>query len=47
MKKEYESPQTAVIVLEVQPLMAASGVDSPDRGISYGGVDEDGEFDPD
>lgn len=46
MRKTYTTPLTEIIVLEVHPFLDASGVSSPDQGIGYGGVDEDGERDP-
>ena len=29
-----------------EPLMEGPGVESPDKGIGYGGVDDEGERDP-
>lgn len=46
MKKVYLTPQTAVLTYETLPLMMNSGVCSPDQDITYGGVDEEGERDP-
>ena len=46
MKKTYTTPVAEIIVLEVHPLLDASGVSSPDQGIGYGGVDENAELDP-
>ena len=46
MKKTYTTPITEIIVFEMLPLLNLSGVSSSDQGIGYGGVDEDGERDP-
>ena len=46
MKKTYTTPITEIIVFEMLPLLNLSGVSSSDQGIGYGGVDEDGESDP-
>lgn len=45
MKKTYMSPAVEVLDCETESLMDASGVVS-DKGIDYGGVDEEGERDP-
>lgn len=46
MKKTYQTPQIALLECWGEPLMAASGVASTDMGIDYGGVDENGAYDP-
>ena len=46
MKKEYQAPQIALLECWGEPLMEGSGVESPDKGIGYGGVDDNGECDP-
>lgn len=46
MKKEYQAPKIALLKCCGKPLMKGSGVESPDKGIGYGGVDDDGERDP-
>ncbi len=45
MKKEYIQPQTSIVIAVVEnPVM---NVSATQQGISYGGVDEAGEKDPD
>lgn len=46
MKKEYKTPLAEILHCTLQPLMEASGVSSEERGIGYGGVDEEGSGDP-
>ena len=46
MKKEYQVPQMAFFACWTDPLLDVSGVNSPDKGIDYGGVDNDGERNP-
>lgn len=46
MKKEYQAPKIALLACWGEPLMEGSGVESPDKGIGYGGVDDEGERDP-
>ena len=41
MKKTYIAPNTDVVEIESETILAASGVNS-DTGIGYGGVDTDG-----
>lgn len=46
MKKiAYQTPEVKVKALIMDQLMAGS-VTAPDQGIGYGGVDEEGEKDP-
>ena len=44
MKKTYIAPNTDVVEIESERLLAASGVYS-DTGIGYGGVDTEGSMD--
>lgn len=44
MKKTYIAPNTFVVEIETEMLLAASGVYS-DTGIGYGGVDTEGSKD--
>mgnify|MGYP000338519667 CR=1 FL=1 len=44
MKKTYIAPNTVVVEIESERLLAASGVHS-DTGIGYGGVDTEGSKD--
>ena len=44
MKKIYIAPNTVVVEIESEMILAASGVHS-DKGIGYGGVDTDGSID--
>lgn len=46
MKKKYQTPKIALLACWGEPLMEGSGVESPDKGIGYGGVDDEGERDP-
>ena len=41
MKKIYIAPNTVVVEIESEMILAASGVHS-DKGIGYGGVDTEG-----
>ena len=41
MKKTYIAPNTVVVEIESEMILAASGVHS-DKGIGYGGVDTEG-----
>ena len=41
MKKTYIAPNTVVVEIESEMILAASGVHS-DTGIGYGGVDTEG-----
>lgn len=45
MKKRYIIPETKVVLLHGETILSASGVTS-NNGIGYGGVDEQGELDP-
>lgn len=45
MKKTYIAPNTVVVEIESEMILAASGVSSSDTGIGYGGVDTDGSKD--
>ena len=45
MKKTYIAPNTVVVEIESEMILAASGVSSCDTGIGYGGVDTDGSMD--
>ena len=45
MKKTYIAPNTVVVEIESEMILAASGVSSSDTGIGYGGVDTDGSMD--
>ena len=48
MKKiAYQTPEVKVKALFMENLMAGSGVSASDQGIDYGGVDDNGEKDPD
>ena len=42
MKKTYIAPNTVVVDIESEMILAASGVYSSDTGIGYGGVDTEG-----
>ena len=44
MKKIYIDPNTVVVEIESEMILAASGVHS-DKGIGYGGVDTEGSMD--
>ena len=44
MKKTYIAPNTVVVEIESEMILAASGVHS-DKGIGYGGVDTEGSKD--
>ena len=44
MKKIYIAPNTVVVEIESEMILAASGVHS-DTGIGYGGVDTEGSMD--
>ena len=44
MKKTYIAPNTDVVEIESEMILAASGVYS-DKGIGYGGVDTEGSKD--
>ena len=44
MKKTYIAPNTVVVDIESEMILAASGVHS-DKGIGYGGVDTEGNKD--
>ena len=44
MKKIYIAPNTVVVEIESEMILAASGVHS-DNGIGYGGVDTEGSMD--
>ena len=44
MKKTYIAPNTDVVEIESETILAASGVNS-DTGIGYGGVDTEGSKD--
>lgn len=46
MKKIYLSPMTAISDIETMDLLISSGVSDPDRGIGYGGADEEGNMEP-
>jgi len=46
MKKIYLSPMTAISDNETMDLLMSSGVSDPDRGIGYGGADEEGNMEP-
>ena len=47
MKKNYIAPNTEITEIELQQLIANSpGVTAEEKGIGYGGVDEDGEMNP-
>ena len=46
MNKIYAHPQAVITDIEVREFLMASGVSNPERGIDYGGVDEEGEKDP-
>ena len=43
MKKEYFQPSIKIVKVKMASLICLSGVNSPGKGIGYGGVDEDGE----
>ncbi|MCR4809312.1 MAG: hypothetical protein K5896_05585 [Prevotella sp.] len=46
MKKKYLQPWTVVIKLKHATMLCASKGVTSDKGIGYGGVDEEGEKDP-
>jgi hypothetical protein len=46
MKKTYMQPQTKVVEMGTVSFICGSQIRS-ERGLSYGGVDEYGEIDPD
>ena len=46
MKRTYLTPQTSVLALSLHGLLMASGVQNDNKGIGYGGVDEEGGKDP-
>ena len=47
MKKVYIIPSITFVSYQVEAIMQnGSGVNAPDQGIDYGGVDEDGSKDP-
>jgi len=46
MKKNYIAPNVEITEIELQQLIAVSGVSSEGKGIGYGGVDEEGTKDP-
>ena len=45
MKKTYIAPNTVVVDIESEMILAVSGVYSSDTGIGYGGVDTEGSKD--
>ena len=45
MKKTYIVPNTVVVDIESEMILAVSGVYSSDTGIGYGGVDTEGSMD--
>ena len=45
MKKTYIAPNTVVVEIESEMILAASGVYSSHTGIGYGGVDTEGSKD--
>ena len=46
MKKVYSRPTAECSVVQLGHLLTVSGVGDPDRDITYGGVDEEGQKDP-
>ena len=47
MKKTYLKPSTVTVSTELVTIVCQSGGDvSSDKGIGYGGVDEEGSLDP-
>lgn len=48
MKKVYIIPGITFVSYQVEAIMqnGSGGVNAPDQGIDYGGVDEDGSKDP-
>jgi hypothetical protein len=46
MKKIYLSPMIEISDNETMDLLMSSGVFDPDRGIGYGGADEEGNMEP-
>lgn len=46
-KKLYMTPKMNSYEMAPQALLAGSGVEDPDYGIGYGGIDNDGERDVD
>ena len=47
MKKTYIEPSVEVDGMEAETIICATqGVTSSDKGIGYGGADEDGDLDP-
>ena len=46
MNKIYVCPQLTISAVELSHLLMDSGVSDPEKGIDYGGVDEEGQKDP-
>ncbi|MBQ8705307.1 MAG: hypothetical protein IJ548_03285 [Paludibacteraceae bacterium] len=46
MNKIYVCPQLTISAVELSHLLMGSGVSDPEKGIDYGGVDEEGQKDP-
>lgn len=46
MKKTYQQPETITLRVELPSLLEDSLGVTSDKGIGYGGVDEEGERDP-
>lgn len=48
MKKNYITPEIEMIEIDLpNSLLAGSPIESEEYGLGYGGVDEEGEKDPD
>lgn len=47
MKKRYIFPDVKIIKMRPRVLLGNSDIRSEGRSMKYGGVDEDGEYDPD
>lgn len=46
MKKTYVNPEMSIVLMQNETVLAASGV-TGNNGVDYGGVDENGDKDPD
>lgn len=46
MKKTYQMPSVLTVQTELQSMVCQSGGVTSDKGISYGGVDEEGKQEP-
>ena len=46
MKKVYTAPDAEVIDVEALQLLDVSGVNADDWNLNYGGLDDEGDIDP-